>query len=101
VLIIPAAGKKKFLSSDGAVWHHPSSDLSTSGLLDLKRCEMDSGDSRVGYFARRVSEEQTDLTILLGAACLALAAIFGLSALATLETFDDPTYSVTVASSFG
>jgi hypothetical protein len=39
--------------------------------------------------------------MLLGAACLALAAIFGLCALAAPEELDDPERSVTIASSFG
>jgi hypothetical protein len=62
---------------------------------------MDSGVRRFVNFARPAIEEQTDLTILLGAACLALAAIFALCALAVPGEPDDPDRSVIVASSFG
>jgi hypothetical protein len=62
---------------------------------------MDAGEQRFAYTARPIFEERTDLTILLGAACLALAALFGLCALAAPEEPVDPEYSVTAASSFG
>jgi hypothetical protein len=62
---------------------------------------MDAGEQRFAYTARPTSQERTDLTILLGAACLALAALFALCALAAPKEPVDPEYSVTVASSFG
>jgi hypothetical protein len=62
---------------------------------------MDAAQRVFAYFVRPISEEQADPTILLGAACLALAAIFGLCALAAPQEPVDPEYSVTVASSFG
>jgi hypothetical protein len=62
---------------------------------------MDAGEQRFAFTARPISEERTDLTILLGAACLALAAIFELCALAVPGEPDDPDRSVIVASSFG
>jgi hypothetical protein len=62
---------------------------------------MDAGEQRFAYTARPISEERTDLTILLGAACLALAAVFALCALAEPEEHIDPEYSITMASMFG
>ena len=62
---------------------------------------MDAGEQRFAYTARVISEDRTDLTILLGAACLALAAVFALCALAEPDEPIDPEYSITVASMFG
>jgi hypothetical protein len=62
---------------------------------------MDAAQRVFAYFVRPVAEEQADPTILLGAACLALAAVFALCALADPGEIDDPEYSVTIASSFG
>jgi predicted permease len=62
---------------------------------------MDAAQRVFTYFVRPISEEQADLTILLGAACLALAAIFAFCALAAPGEPDDPDHSVIIASSFG
>jgi hypothetical protein len=62
---------------------------------------MDAAQRIFAYFVRPVSEEQADGTVLLGAACLALAAIFALCAMAPPEESVDPEYSITVASTFG
>jgi hypothetical protein len=62
---------------------------------------MDAAERVFAYFTRPISEELADPTILLGAACLLIAAVFGLCALAAPEEPIDPEYSVTVASRFG
>jgi Flp pilus assembly protein protease CpaA len=66
---------------------------------------MNTGEERFAYFSRPfgeiASEQSRDLTILLAAACILLGGMLALYALAVLGATDDPSYSVTAASSFG
>jgi hypothetical protein len=101
-LFIPAASKKKILSSGRAVCHHHASISSTSELLIwIEEVRHGYQRAKICVSWAAVAEEQTDLTILLGAACLALAAIFALCSLAVPAEPDDPDRSLIIASSFG
>jgi hypothetical protein len=62
---------------------------------------MNFGERRVAYSISPVNEPSADLTILLAAVCIALGAMRVLCAISTPGEVDDPSYSVTVASSFG
>jgi hypothetical protein len=68
---------------------------------------MNFGERRVSYPVGSVNEfspanePSADLTLLLASACIALALMRVLCALSTPSEVDDPTYSITVASSFG